>query len=152
MAKVAEMVSDPQFAKIFANLQWEAAREALKERQRMLAHLGAGLCDPDLSINEKARIERVARGLDPQDFNLLREAEQWGLRVGGQRTNEVSFFVLTASGCLAADTAEQVRAPQPQATGSDAAAWSTAVLVTPLGRAVLRALDTYIAPEVKDDV
>jgi hypothetical protein len=58
--------------------------------------------------------------------------------------------VLTASGCLATDTAERVRAPQPQATGSDAAAWLTAVLVTPLGKALLLALDTYVSPEVKD--
>jgi hypothetical protein len=69
--QVGQMIADRQFLKVQANLEWEAARESLDERRGMLACAAAGLSDPQMSINEKARIERVLRQLDPEDVRLL---------------------------------------------------------------------------------
>jgi len=72
-AAVDSMASDCQFVRLHMNLEFEAVREALEDRKRLLAYAAAGLSDPDLSIEEKARLERVLRGLDVRDIFFLRE-------------------------------------------------------------------------------
>jgi hypothetical protein len=70
---VQTMLADHQFARLQGALGFEAAREATDERLEMLGHAAAGLSDPDMSINEKARIERAIRQLDGEDILFLHE-------------------------------------------------------------------------------
>ncbi|HVU02293.1 MAG TPA: hypothetical protein VHE30_11100 [Polyangiaceae bacterium] len=72
--RLATLEQDAEFWRIGRNFRWEAAREAMDERRAMLANAFAGLADPRLTVEEKARVERVLRQLDPIDARSL-----WGL-------------------------------------------------------------------------
>jgi hypothetical protein len=76
-ASVRAMLDDHQFARLQGSLKFEAARESTDERLEMLAYAGAGLADPDVPINEKARIERTIRQLDGEDVLFLHELRQF---------------------------------------------------------------------------
>lgn len=69
---LVNMLSDSQFQRMQRNLEWEAIRETLDDRREMLAVAAGGLCDPELTINEKARIERTLRLVDVADVFVLR--------------------------------------------------------------------------------
>jgi hypothetical protein len=70
--KLEELISDPSFARVRDNYGYEAAREALDERRRMLAFASAGSANLELTVGEIARVERTVRELDPGDVALLR--------------------------------------------------------------------------------
>lgn len=69
--QLEEMLSDHQFHKLQANVEYDAVRESTDGRRVLLAYLAAGLSDPNLSINEKARLQRTIHGLDSADVLLL---------------------------------------------------------------------------------
>lgn len=72
VATVEALLNEPEFQKIADNYALEAQREALLERARMLAYALAGtLCNGNLTISQKSRVERVIRELDPADALLL---------------------------------------------------------------------------------
>lgn len=56
---------------LVTSLRWEAARDATDGRRRMLACIAAYLLNSDDAVENKARIERTVRGLDPADVALL---------------------------------------------------------------------------------
>jgi hypothetical protein len=70
--KLEELISDPSFARVRDNYGYEAAREAIDERRRMLAFACAGSINLDLTIAEISRVERIVRELDPDDIHSLR--------------------------------------------------------------------------------
>jgi hypothetical protein len=70
-AKLEGLISDPSFARVRDNYGYEAAREALDERRRMLAFASAGSVNLKLTIAQLARVERTIRDLDPEDIRLL---------------------------------------------------------------------------------
>ena len=70
-AKLEELTTDPSFARVRDNYGYEASREAVDERRRMLAFASAGSINLELSIGEIARVERTVRELDPADVLLL---------------------------------------------------------------------------------
>ncbi len=56
---------------LITSLRWEAARDATDGRRRMLACIAAYLLNTDDAVENKARIERIVRDLDPADMTLL---------------------------------------------------------------------------------
>jgi hypothetical protein len=70
-AKLEELISDPSFGRVRDNYGYEAAREALHERRRMLAYASAGSANVELTISQIARVERTIRELDPENIGLL---------------------------------------------------------------------------------
>lgn len=70
-ARLHEITTDPQFMRLYDNFGYEAAREAIDERRRMLAYAAAGILDPDMSVERKARVERTLRELDTEDVRVL---------------------------------------------------------------------------------
>jgi hypothetical protein len=105
--KLQERSEDPQFQRLLDNVSIEASREAIDERRRMLAHVGAGLFDPSMAIAEAARCERVIRELCPGDILALRRLNGWQEVIVGTRFDQVAgdrpdhLDVLIASGCVA---------------------------------------------------
>jgi hypothetical protein len=96
-ARVCEMVEDHQFLKLQANLEYEALRETTDERREMLAYAAAGLSDPGMPINDKARVERVLRQLDGDDVIHLFDVAR-GKRAGTREQLDVD--ILVAAGCV----------------------------------------------------
>lgn len=64
---LAEQLLDEQHQRVVRNIGFEAAREAMDERIKMLAYAEAGCIDTSLTIAQKARAERALRELDPTD-------------------------------------------------------------------------------------
>jgi hypothetical protein len=56
---------------LVTSLRWEAARDATDARRLMLACIAAFLLNSGESVENKARIERSVRDLDPADVALL---------------------------------------------------------------------------------
>lgn len=127
-AKLAAMLDDRQFLRVQANVEYEAIREATTERQEMLAQAAAGLSDPNMAINLKARLERIIRSLDPEDIAALRDIARlpdiFMPVIRDERP--VSFYALIAAGCLVADAGE----------------WDVKGEMTPLGEKVLAVFET----------
>lgn len=69
--QLERLVEDPEFVRVSANFGYEACREAIDERRRMLAFASAGSLNLDLTIAQLARVERTIRELDPEDALLL---------------------------------------------------------------------------------
>lgn len=92
--KLQTQASDEQYVMVCRNLGFEADREAIDERRRMLEHAAAGLIDPRISIEDKARVERKLRELDPIDVRTL-----YGIsRVVGPRAERLRHEVWASSG------------------------------------------------------
>jgi hypothetical protein len=96
--KLRARTEAPQFHRLLDNVSIEASREAIDERRRMLAHVGAGVFDFTMTIAQAARCERVIRELDPEDILALREVSGWSEVVAGTRLEH--HDVLIASGCV----------------------------------------------------
>ena len=101
------LAGDLEFQRVFLNFAYEASREAITERRRMLAHASAGVIDPEFTIAQKARIERTMRELDPEDVKLLQRIAQAAAGKGGLQAafealheGSVSADALIASGCV----------------------------------------------------
>lgn len=76
---LAETREDVQLLRVWRNFTWEAQREAIDERGKMLAAAMLGTLDSNMSVEVKARVERTLRELDPDDVRCL-----WGIyRTGG---------------------------------------------------------------------
>lgn len=140
-ARVSEYRNDEQFLRIWDNFGYEAAREAIDERCRMLEHAAAGIVDPSIPLERKARIERTLRQLDPADVLTLH-----GLRLlpgtfesGAPRAKLLfsvpSGVVLVSCGCVRVSTG---------GGGAGQGVFEMADL-TGLGIDVLRALRSYLA-------
>jgi hypothetical protein len=99
--RLVSMVSDAQFVRLQANVEYEALREATDERRRMLAYAAAGLADPSMPLTLKARIERTLRGLDPIDVVTLRRIVRFApLSNSIEREHPISFAALISAGCI----------------------------------------------------
>lgn len=70
-ARLDELVADPEFARVRNNYGYEAYREAIDERRRMLAFASAGSINLELSVAQLARVERTVRELDSSDVLAL---------------------------------------------------------------------------------
>lgn len=90
-ARITEQAEDPQLYRVVGNYTYEAAKEALDERLKMLSAAAAGNVDPTLTIAQKARVERTVRELNPEEVSVL-----WGLH----RTEGVFHFDGTKCGSV----------------------------------------------------
>jgi hypothetical protein len=140
-----------EFQRVFRNFAYEASREAIAERRRLLAHASAGVLDPFFTIAQKARIERTMRELDPEDVRLLQkvacaasedglEAAYIALHQGG-----VSTATLIASGCVQPES--DVDLDQPLFGSKDTPLTldkMNIARVTTLGAWILTACRTYL--------
>lgn len=70
-ARLDAFADDRQAQRVVHGLFFEAMREALDDRRRMLAAAAAVLTVPDLPVEEKARCERTLRQLDVADVAWL---------------------------------------------------------------------------------
>jgi hypothetical protein len=68
---IERQFQDRQFMNLMRNFRLEAAREAMDERRKMLAHAAAGACMPTIDLGRRARLERTIRELDPDDVRGL---------------------------------------------------------------------------------
>ncbi|WP_437304800.1 hypothetical protein [Sorangium sp. So ce388] len=152
-ARIAELSSDPQLRRVYTNFNFEAHREAIDERRRMLAHAAAGLINPEITVERKARVERTLRALDPADILMLHGANLVPGRMRGESLlgtpsggddnpgrmradlllGTPSGDVLASSGCVRM---------QVSGGGAGQGVW-TEVFITQLGLDVLTALRTY---------
>ncbi|MCC6665008.1 MAG: hypothetical protein IT375_14750 [Polyangiaceae bacterium] len=134
--KIQAALEDPQLPRVLSNFGFEAAREAIDERRRMLAHAAAGIVDPDLPVERKARVERTLRELDPIDVRAL-----YGIHLAVRSARYGALFsvpsgdVLVASGCVRIGTS---------AGGFGGGGASHSADVTQLGHDVLRVLRSYV--------
>lgn len=149
--KCQEAAKDHQLHLLWRNFSWEAERETIDERKRMLTAALVGTFDPRLTIDQKARVERKLRELDPIDvrclYGLARTAGRWD--VGGDAKSETkseaalvhavwmrcpSADVLASSGSLRISSA---------GGGFGHGPWEEA-MVTPLGRDILQVVNSYV--------
>jgi hypothetical protein len=99
--RVVAMFDDLQFQRLHLSLEFEALREATDTRREMLKYAAAGLSDPDLSLDDKARAERALRQLDEVD--VLRLAE-FDARRGARGTlGQLNVDGLVTAGCVRLD-------------------------------------------------
>jgi hypothetical protein len=66
-----EALLGPEFFWVLQNYEFEAHREAIDERRRMLAFASAGSLNLELTLSEIARVERTIRELDPSNVRGL---------------------------------------------------------------------------------
>lgn len=144
-------VNDAQFERVRRNYGFEAAREAIDDRRRMLAYADAGSVTLELTVAQIARVERTIRELDPEDVKVLaaiksvpaprpcvgRVLDEVGQELHSRRLSllrehDPSGYILQSSGCL------EVNAPR--------SVWSTDQLcvVTKIGDWVLAVLEVYL--------
>lgn len=109
VAALQALLADHQFFRVNQNYIFEATREAMDERKRMLAFAAAGSVNVALALGEIARVERTIRELDPDGVRLLSAI---AARDGGDDFNleEASsyacFASLETSGCVSVDWIE----------------------------------------------
>ena len=80
------------FWRVLDNYGYEAAREAIDERRKMLAWAAAGSVSSKLTIPQMARVERTLRELDPNDVAVL------------QQLSDLAISIEPGSAALSADT------------------------------------------------
>jgi len=104
-AFVAEGLVDRELQLVWRNFMFEAAREAIGERRRMLAYavVGTAAVAHILTVAQVARVERTMRELDPLDLRVLAEAADLGSP--GQRYSFMmgkppSGDLLHVAGCI----------------------------------------------------
>jgi len=128
--KLHERAADREFQRLLDNVSIEASREAIDERRRMLAHVGAGTFDLTMTIAQAARCERVIRELDPEDVVALRHVNGWREFRADARFEHLELLI--AAGCV-------VEIPGDNAGGEQTVKHS----VTKTGTLVMRLLATY---------
>jgi len=132
--KIDNIAEDPQLLRLLDNFGYEASRETIDERRRLLAHAAAGAMMPELTIAQKARVERVLRELDPEDvvaLHRIRSAADAVLRHKEWSTSGASADALVGSGCVRAFTPEVYDAVP-------------VVVVTTLGSWILEMCNSYV--------
>ncbi|MGK3966350.1 hypothetical protein WMF38_19465 [Sorangium sp. So ce118] len=101
--KLDKIAEDPQLFRLLDGFGYEASREAINERRRLLAHAAAGAMSPELTIGQKARVERTLRELDPDDVILLCNINSMtdaGARYTALEASGASGDMLIGSGCI----------------------------------------------------
>ena len=103
LAKFEELLADPQFWRLQHNYQFEAGREAMDERRRMLSFASAGSFNVELTLAEIARVERATRSMDPTD--VLNLADMIGTIKSGDgpissKQTQDALDLLLALGCI----------------------------------------------------
>ena len=109
-----------------------AAQSTTEERMRMLAAAAAGVLTPDLSSEMRSRVARAVEQLEPSDVIALREVS--GYAASGHGIQQIAGSpengaALLQTGCLLA--------------GPTGVGFRSKYEMTPLGRAVLHALETW---------
>lgn len=128
-----------EFAAVWRNLGYEATREAIDQRRRMLAYAAAGSLAGGESIAQVSRIERALRQLDPDDILWLDEiehAEFPDCPVAAKLARGMTW-----DGCPSRDAlllAGCVR---------ELNVWGTGVDVSTIGRGVLAIMEAFVAAE-----
>lgn len=136
---IQQLIEDPQFYRVRRNYGYEAAREAIDERRRMLAYAAAGSISPNLTIQQLARVERTIRELDPSAIALLSELAQSEPRhVDPKRAGVATYNrvvgddpdaeALIASGCVRIHEAGGFYDVLPSARVSQVGQWVLEVL------------------------
>jgi|HubBroStandDraft_1064217.scaffolds.fasta_scaffold01132_18 hypothetical protein len=125
----------PEFQRLLDNVSFEASREAIEERRRMLAHVGAGIFDVTMTIAEAARCERVIREVDPADIFALRRVNGSQEVLAGSHPEDLE--ILIAVGCVAAVPGGMPALDHEQTVRYE---------MTRTGSLVLRLVTTYEAP------
>lgn len=140
-SQLTAMLADLQFWRLQAGFEWEALREATDARRRMLAFAAAGLFSVDLTIEQKARVERALRALDPSDVLELRRWTASSLHIHQLTLGKAgeSTLALLAAHCLIASPTGDFE-PNLQGVDPDP---DMSVRVTQLGRRVVTVLDPY---------
>lgn len=114
----------------------------------MLAAAAAGLCDPTISIEYKARVERTLRELDPGDVQLLDQLRTFHLNSPSMHPTGIPIPRATY-----VDGAKHLVNSDPMARGvllttacidTEETGLGPLYLVTQLGDLVLRVLKTYL--------
>lgn len=145
-SKLEQVLQDGQLVRLYDNFGYEAAREAIDERRRMLAYAAAGIVDPELTVEQKARVERTLRELDPVDVRMLYGLDLLPARILAPDIHDAlrkrdlaapSADVLLASGCVRIDVHETMDIDDTRGVGHSAA-------ITPLGKNVLQVLRAYL--------
>lgn len=137
-----ERSEDREFAAVWRNLGYEASREAIDQRRRMLAYAAAGTLATGHSIAQVSRIERALRQLDPDDILWLDEidrAEFPECPVAAKLARGMTW-----DGCPSRDAlllAGCVR---------ELNVWGTGVDVSTIGRGVLSVMEAFVAAERRD--
>lgn len=98
---------DDQEVRLLFNLRWEAAREATDERKEMLAAAAAAMMVSRASVEDRARVERTLRQLDPIDVRVLHGIDRITGRNARERykrsMTQERRSVLQAAGCVDID-------------------------------------------------
>lgn len=107
--KLEALFAAPGFHHVQRNYQFEARREPMRERRRMLMFAQAGSFNVEQTLAEIARVERTLRELDPDDVLALVHA----LEMSGEENRfsadalDVAFMgseniidALATSGCI----------------------------------------------------
>jgi hypothetical protein len=138
--EIKAILTAPEFQRVFNNYAFEAEREAIDERRRMLQFAFCGSVDPCLTLAEIARTERAIRELDPPDVLQLSNVsfrgdhgdaarDRWEMLRGSPCAD-----ALVGAGCIRISTVEG---------GAGEGARQEASL-TKIGRNVLVVLRAYI--------
>jgi hypothetical protein len=139
-ARIGELFADTQTARLYGNIGLEAEREAIDERRRMLVHAAAGILDPEIPIERKARVERRLRELEPVDVRTL-----FGMATllrASEPLDPTKFLFSTGSGDVLV-TSGCVRVTTSGGDGAGRGVDST-VSLTELGRDILVVLRSYV--------
>ena len=142
--RLEELVSDPELARVRDNYGFEAAREAIDQRRRMLTFASVGSINLELSVVHIARVERVVRELDPSDVKLLSTlSEDWSkTSYEALERAGISGDALVSSGCV------RLRDGNLWSAEADHLAYEapdeTVATVSELGRMVLVVCDPYL--------
>ena len=155
--KVSALLEDHQIDLLAALYADCAYREALEERRKMLCHAAATIADLGVSIEEKCRVEKVLRDLDPKDIielDRIARVVGWVRRLPDGRAraylDEARFRyvvldesksrdALMSSGCI--------RELNPDVWGSvHAEPASSQAFISRRGQLVLRTMRSYVGP------
>lgn len=153
--KVDARGEDTEAHGVYANYASQAYREPIAERRRMLAHAAAAIIEVRLTIAEHARVQRRIDELDPADvLTLYGLSRTYGYVFNGQRyTSEKEMRAalletvpgagdaLIAAGCVR--LVGGVSGGSYIMTEDSAEPTHPDLLITDIGRLVLRVLRTY---------
>lgn len=76
LSKLDQLSDSREFWRVLDNYGYEASREAVDERRKMLAWAAAGSLTAGLTVAQMARVERTIRELDPGDIAILRRLHE----------------------------------------------------------------------------
>lgn len=151
ISELEALAMDPQFERVLGNYQFEASREAMDERRRMLALAYAGSLHPGMTVAQLARVERVIRELDPEDVKVLAAVrrinapplnEERVFEDGEQALHDERIQLLKESGASGA----ALVASACVAINDPVSTWAmqSSCVITPIGEWVLAVMGAYL--------